>query len=98
MASIVPSLSPAGSTMVRPCQLWTVSMLGADMHVPFLVIASLWLVGGRDASARCPVEASRRLDGLAVPAQPGGPLGRELLGGGLGVDRRAVTLIGGGLL
>jgi hypothetical protein len=29
-------LSPAGSTIVRPCQLWAVSMLGADMELPFL--------------------------------------------------------------
>src|SRR5215213_7345185 len=34
MASIVPSLSPAGSTTVRPCQAWAVSMVGAGMNFP----------------------------------------------------------------
>jgi hypothetical protein len=53
--------------MVRPCQVWAVSMLGAGMDLLFLSCDG-WSVGGRDASARCPVEASRRLDGLAVAA------------------------------
>src|SRR5512132_948032 len=43
MASIVPSLSPAGSTMVRPCQLWTVSILGAGMQLPFCGVR--WMIG-----------------------------------------------------
>src|SRR5215211_6388648 len=54
VASIVPSLSPAGSTMVRPCQVWAVSMLGAGMEL-LSSPAMDGRLGGRDASARCPV-------------------------------------------
>src|SRR5215203_7218003 len=95
MASIVPSLSPAGSTMVRPCQLRAVSMLGG-MQLPFCGVR--WVVGwrtGRLDPVSCRgVPSSGR---LAVATQPSGPLGRELLGGGLGVDRSSVSVIGGGL-
>src|SRR4029450_7642648 len=55
MASIVPSLSPAGSTMVRPCQAWTVSILGAGMQLPFLWRAMagwLWRTSGLGEAVR----------------------------------------------
>src|SRR5919204_5183476 len=94
MASIVPSLSPAGSTMVRPCQLWTVSMSG--IRTPSLLLDSGW--GWVGVGRLGPEVLSRRptIFCLAVAAQAARRRGVELLGGGgCAVGRSPVAVLEG---
>src|ERR671914_285837 len=96
MDSMVPILSPSGSTMVAPCQLRTVSMSGI-VH-PLLACGrsagcGSWLAGGARPCAR------RSPGPILSAAAPTAPAGVELLGGG-GVDvgAAALALIGLGLV
>src|SRR5215213_2720710 len=68
MASMVPILSPSGSTMVAPCQLRTVSRSG-------MCILSLLFVVGRLAGVREVGRPGERDD------PPGAPPGRSCVSG-----------------
>src|SRR5215211_4108075 len=83
MASMVPILSPSGSTMVWPCQLRTVSRSG--MCIVLLVCGRL---GGRGSAAVR--QALPRADPVSAAA-PAGAAGTELLGGAR-VDEGATAL------